>query len=120
MDAERVAAGLRSAYETADLDALGELLHPQVRWGGDEDTPDTCHNRSDVLAWYRRSYESGMRATVTEVLTRPEAVFLALRVSGRAPGDATVVHQVFRLTDGLVADIRGYPERDLALAGFEG
>jgi hypothetical protein len=30
------------------------------------------------------------------------------------------VHQVFRLTDGLVADIRGYPERDLALARFEG
>ncbi|HEY4460337.1 MAG TPA: nuclear transport factor 2 family protein, partial [Pseudonocardiaceae bacterium] len=86
MDAKRVAAGLRTAYETADLDALSELLHPEVRWGGEEDTPDTCHSRSDVLTWYRRGYESGMRATVTEVLTRPEAVFLALRVSGRAPG----------------------------------
>jgi ketosteroid isomerase-like protein len=118
--ADRVAAGLRAAYESADLDALGELLHPDVRWGGDEDTPDTCHNRSDVLAWYRRSYESGMRATVTEALTGPDAVLLALRVSGRAPGDATVVHQVFRLTDGLVADIRGYPERELALARLAG
>jgi hypothetical protein len=118
--AEQVAAGLRTAYETADLAALGELLHPDVRWGGAEDTPDTCHNRSDVLAWYRRGYESGMRATVIEMLTRPGAVFLALRVSGRAPGKAILVHQVFRLADGLVADIRGYPERDLALARFEG
>lgn len=118
--ADRVAAGLRAAYESADLAALGELLHPDVRWGGEQDTPDTCHNRSDVLNWYGRVYQSGLRATVTEVLTGPDAVLLALRVSGREPGETFVVHQVFRLTDGLVADIRGYPERELALARLAG
>lgn len=120
MDATQVAAGLRTAYETANLDALSELLHPDVRWGGEEDTPETCHNRSDVLTWYRRGYESGMRATVIDALTGPDAVLLTLRVSGREPGKAVVVHQVFRLTDGLIADIRGYPQRELALARFEG
>jgi hypothetical protein len=120
MESAQVAGALRAAYESADLDALSGLLHPRVRWGGEEETPDTCHSPSDVLAWYRRSYDSGIRATVTEVLTRPDAVFLALRVSGRDQGKATAVHQVFLLTDGLISDIRGYPQRDLALARFEG
>jgi ketosteroid isomerase-like protein len=115
-DTESIAARLRDAYQTGDLAALEELLHPQVRWGGAEDTPQTCHNRLDVLTWYEQGYRSGMRATVLDVLTRPGAVLFTLRVSGRRPGKAVEVHQVFRLADGLIADIRGYPERDLALA----
>ena len=51
---EAVAAGLTAAFSVGDLDQLAPLLAPDVRWGGEEDTAQTCHGRTQVLAWYRR------------------------------------------------------------------
>jgi hypothetical protein len=44
--AETVATALGSA----DLDAFGELLAPDVQWGPVDDYVAGCHNRQDVLA----------------------------------------------------------------------
>ena len=51
-EAQAIAERLRSALEGRDLTTLAGILDPDVRWGGEEDTPQTCHNRADVLAWY--------------------------------------------------------------------
>jgi hypothetical protein len=116
----RVLAGkLSQALETADPTLLGMLLHPNVRWGGEEETPQTCHSRSDVLTWYNGLFAAGVRARVDEVIVRENAVVLGLEVTGRPPGPdgprTDRVFQVFRLVSGQVADIRGYPARGKAL-----
>lgn len=116
---EAVAQRLRAAFESGDLSTLAPLLRADVRWGGEEETPETCHSRADVLAWYGKAAEAGIRATVTETLSGTDAVLLGLRVTGRDPvrtRRGQLVYQVFRIADGQVADIRGYPNRDEAVA----
>ncbi|MCW3036311.1 MAG: SnoaL-like protein [Actinobacteria bacterium] len=49
-DAQAIARRLTRALEARDLESLGEILALDVRWGGEEDTPQTCHSRDDVLA----------------------------------------------------------------------
>jgi SnoaL-like domain len=112
-----VAAALRTAFSAADLDLLADLLHPDVRWGGDEDTADTCRDREAVLAWYGGLLRSGVRATVDEVVARDSAILLGLTVSwpDEAGERPTLIYQVFRLDRGLIVDIRGYPDRDDAM-----
>lgn len=117
--AATVAAALRTAFGTADLDLMADLLHPDVRWGGDEDTADTCHDREAVLAWYGGLLRRGVRATVDEVVARDSVVLLGLTVSWPDVPDEkpppTLIYQVFRLDRGLIVDIRGYPDRDDAM-----
>jgi hypothetical protein len=111
---------LRQAFEQGDERLLASLLDPAVRWGGEEETPETCHSRGEVLAWYRKLKEAGVGATVEEVIDRGDVVVLGLVVSRPESGPeseiAQVVFQVFRLAGDLVVDIRGFPEREEALA----
>jgi SnoaL-like domain len=117
---QEVADRLVTALQSENPQLLGSLLGPDVRWGGEEETEQTCHSRGDVLAWYRQLYDAGVRAQVTETLVREQAVMLTMALTGRESDPAgpqqDVVHQVFHLEAGLVVDIRGYPQRGLALA----
>lgn len=116
---QSTAEKLRVALEEGDEDLLASVLDPAVRWGGDQETPETCHGRVEVIAWYRGLREAGVSATVEEVIDRGDAVVLGLVLSlpdtGLASELPTVVFQVHRVTDGKVVDIRGYPERGEAL-----
>lgn len=115
-----LAARLKVALESRDQDLLARLLAADVRWGGAEDTPDTCHSRADVLQWYGDLAARGVRARVEEVLPRRDAVIMGLRITrpGPAPaGDRTDTrYQVYRVRDGLIVDIRGYPDLADALS----
>ena len=116
-----LADALKAAYEQRDAKRLAPLLAADVRWGGEEETPETCHSDRDVLAWYERLRVQGADAQVEEVLIRERAVVLGLRVSlpaRTAPGvpGPSRVWQTFAVDDGLVVEIRGYPDRDEALA----
>ncbi|WP_037608415.1 nuclear transport factor 2 family protein [Streptacidiphilus rugosus] len=119
-DLRAFADRLRQAMESADLGLFGAMLHPDVRWGGEQETPETCHSRSDVLAWHGRLHAAGVRAHVHEVILRPHAVVLELALTGPSAGPRGPrpdrVFQVFRLTDDRIADIRGFPTRDEALS----
>ena len=44
-----VAQGLGDAFASRELARLALLLHPQVRWGGDEETDETCHGPEAVV-----------------------------------------------------------------------
>jgi hypothetical protein len=113
--AQAVAGRLQEAFEAGDLGLLEPLLAPDVRWGGEDDTPQTCHSRSDVLAWYRRLRAEGVRSQNTETIVRDQAVVLGFDLTGPEGEYPDRVFQVFRLADGLVIDICGYPQRTLAL-----
>jgi hypothetical protein len=108
-EAWAIAERLRSAFEQQDLGILAGVLDSDVRWGGEEDTPETCHNRADVLAWYGGLIDQGFRASVAAAAVEPDRIVLTLDVTG--PGRGTRRnHQVFRIASGHIVDIRSYQE----------
>lgn len=119
---DALAERLKVALESRDQALLARLLADGVRWGGDEDTSDTCHNRADVLRWYERLAAQGVRARVEEILHHGDAIMLGLLITWPDPvEDRTVLrYQVYRVEDGLIVDIRGCPDRTEALAVTEG
>jgi SnoaL-like domain len=116
---QALADTLEAAFDRRDAAVLASVLAADVRWGSEEETPETCHSDREVLAWYERLRAQGVEAQVEEVVVRERAVVLGLLVSqpGEAPErDPMRVWQTFAVADGLVVEIRGYPERDEALA----
>ena len=108
-EVQAIAERLRSALEGQDLTILAGILDPDVRWGGEEDTPETCHNRADVLAWYGGLIDRGFRASVAAAAVEPDRIVLTLDVT-RPGGGTSRNHQVFRIAAGHVVDIRGQEE----------
>jgi hypothetical protein len=117
---QRTAEKLRAAFEDGDEDLLASLLDPAVRWGGEEETAETCHTSEEVLAWYGKLRAAGLRASVRQAITFEDVVVLGLALARPESGPASqvpaVVYQVFKLAEGKVVDIRGFPEREEALA----
>jgi hypothetical protein len=109
-----IAEHLEAAYRHADLDLLGSLLHPQVRWTG------YCTNRDQVLDWYRGLIADDTTADVESIEVDRNAVVLCLSVSRRAvgarPAPPQLLCQVFTVEDEQIVDIRGYPDRPSALS----
>jgi ketosteroid isomerase-like protein len=118
--AERLAGLVGQALAEADLNAYADLLHPDVRWGAPGDPSPPCQNRAQVLAWYRSGREAGTRARVTETIAADDKILVGLLVT-EAPTDAGAGGefdrwQVLTVRDGMVADIRGFDNRDEAAA----
>jgi len=65
---------------------LGALLDDNVRWGGDEDTPETCHTRTAVLNRLDRQRQAGLEAKLLEVVPGQHGILVALKV--RQPAHA--------------------------------
>lgn len=109
-----IARHLEAAYRSLDLELLGSLLHPDVRWSGQ------CSTRAEVLDWYRSLMAGGTRATVESVEVDRDAVVMGIRVAGQADGArqaaAELVFQVFTVANDEIVEIRGYPDRPSALA----
>jgi hypothetical protein len=109
-----IADQVRDALGTADLAAYAHLLDPGVRWGPPGDQSSGCHSSREVMSWYQRGYEAGMRAEVTETIVCGDRILVGLRVTGRdESGDRW---QILTVRDGLVVDITGYDERAEAAA----
>ncbi len=114
-----IAERVRAALESGDLTAYAELLDPEVRWGAPDDPNPSCQNRRQVLAWYERGQEAGVRARVTEVVAHGDKILVGLTVTGRAAADADVAvdrWQVLTVADGRVVDIRAFDDRADAAA----
>lgn len=116
-----LAGQVATALEAADLSAYRELLDPAVTWGPPEATAGGCRSRDEVLAWYRRGREAGVRATVTETSVSGDKILVGMVVTGRPsedgdPEEAQHRWQVLTVKDGRIADIAGFDDRDEAVA----
>jgi ketosteroid isomerase-like protein len=111
---EELGERVRRALESSDLDAIGDLLHPDATWGAPDDPKPSCQNRNQVLGWYRQSTEQGVRATVTEVVVSGDKILVGLKVAGRAAADEADRWQVMTVVEGQIADVRGFDDRDEA------
>ena len=117
---EQLAEQIKVALHTGDTDAYSELLVPNVQWGPPGDTESGCHNRHQVLQWYKRGRELGVRATVIESLVRGDKILIGMVVTGndatRQTDGAANRWQVLTVARGTIVDIRGFEDRDDALS----
>ena len=114
-EASEVAERITAALQSADLEAFTDLLDPDVYWGAPDDDAPSCQNRKQVLDWYQRGRDHGVRADVTEVVPADNRLLVGLRVRGNpaaaAAGGALERWQVMTIRGGRVVDIRAFDDR---------
>jgi hypothetical protein len=116
-----VAEILTSAFAEKDMDALGRLLADDAHWG-DDDHPNKCRSRSDVLATFNRLLGEGVDGTVTETIVGPGGVAVLLHVQWPNPGDGRGVnfYQAYLVRGGLVTEIQRHDDRKSAAEAVRG
>lgn len=106
-----IAERIRSAYAGADLEAFGELLADDVQWG-DDNHPNRCRSRQDVLSTFEGWVAAGVSADVVGVDTGPHGVLARLNIHWTDPSDkrrgSKFIHVFMTGEDGLVNEIRRY------------
>jgi hypothetical protein len=116
---EEIAGRLRSAFATRDLVEFGRLLASDARWG-DDDNPNRCRRRSDVVATFARLLREGVDGRVAEAMTGTRGVAIRLHVDWPNPGAGREIdlYQAYLVADGLVTEIRRYDDRESAVAAI--
>jgi hypothetical protein len=112
----QLADQVKAALESADLSAYAHLLDPDVHWGPPGDQSFGCHNRDQVLSWYQRGRDAGVRAKVTATIVSGDRILVGLSVTGRDDGGMANRWQVLTVRDGLVVDIAGFDDEAGAAA----
>lgn len=117
---EAIAAQVRIALEAADLSAFSELLDPYVHWGAPDARRPACQNRDQVLTWYQRGRDAGVRGDVSDVVVCGEQLLVSMTVHGtedaQQRGGAALRWQVLAVRGGRVVDIVGFDDRADAVA----
>ncbi|MGO9499844.1 MAG: nuclear transport factor 2 family protein [Solirubrobacteraceae bacterium] len=109
----------REGYEAimrGDLDAVGELLAPDVKWHGG-DPADGCQNRKQALGWMRRNWLSreAPPGEVVDMLDAGDKVVVIMRRTGD-DGEPELVANLTTFRDGKVTEMVHYPNLDDARA----
>jgi ketosteroid isomerase-like protein len=103
------------AISRGDLDAVRELLDPEVKWHGG-DPAVGCQNRQQALGFMRQARARQPTAEMVDVIDAGDKVVVILR---RAAGDGESTELVANLTtfrDGKVVEMVHYPNPDDARA----
>ena len=103
---------VRQAIESSDLDAFGGALAEDVVWVGLW-PGELCRNRQQVLAILEQARACGREMAPEIVLERDDMLVVDPHLADSER------HQIFVLSDGLVSEIRAYPDRAGAVAAFE-
>lgn len=110
----------RRGYEAAlrgDLDVIGELLDPEVKWhGGDPTARSACHNRQEALEFMRHAWLRGGVGELVDVLDAGERVVVLMRPASADGEAAPLVANVSSFRNGRVVEMVHYPDPDDALA----
>ncbi len=113
---DQIADQISTAFATNNLDMLGRLLADNARWG-DDDHPNKCRSRSDVIATFDRLLGEGVDGEVTETITGPNGIAVLLHVRWPNPGEDRGVnfYQSYLVRDGLVTEIQRHDDRHSAI-----
>jgi ketosteroid isomerase-like protein len=112
-----IADKLAAALAAHDLGRFADLLDESVRWGGEVDSPETCHNRSQVLTHFERALSVGLDGEVCEVAVSGDHILLGLEVVWpQGVERPRQRYQVYTVRDGRIVDLRGFETREPAAA----
>jgi ketosteroid isomerase-like protein len=109
----------RRGYEAimrGDLDMVGELLDPDVKWHGG-DPADGCQNRKQTLHWMRQAWvrTGGPPGEVIEMIDAGDKVVVIIRRTGE-DGEPELVANLSTFRDGKVVEMVHYADPDDARA----
>jgi len=112
---------VRLALAAEDVTAFADLLDPNVTWGAPGSRNPSCKSRQQVLAWYQRGREAGIRGSVFDVeVLGADRLLVSMNVKGtddaRQRGGTALRFQVFTIRDGQIADIVGFDDKSEALS----
>jgi ketosteroid isomerase-like protein len=117
---DEIAAVVRTAMASEDLSAFTELLDPDVTWGPPGAREPGCKNRSQVLVWYQRGREAGVRASVYDVEVLGDRLLVSMSVRGtegaRERGGTALRFQVLTVKSGRIVEIVGFDDKAEALS----
>jgi hypothetical protein len=114
LTAAQIAPRIKDVLEAADLGDIAALLDPNVRWGAPGDPDQTCQNREQVIAWFQRGRDAGVRAKVTESTVYGDKLLVGMRVTGRQ--DSSDRWQVMTVATEGISEIVGFDNQlDAAL-----
>jgi ketosteroid isomerase-like protein len=119
-DMDVLATLVRRALISEDVSAFAELLDPHVTWGAPGARNPTCKSRSQVLTWYERGREAGVRGSVFDVEVLGDRLLVSMSargtVSAAERGGAALRYQVLSVRDGKIVDIVGFDDKGDALS----
>lgn len=118
---DRVRAGYE-AVARGDLDVLGQLLAPDVRWhGGDPATDGGCRSREEALAFIRAAIARGAMGRLADVIDGGERVVVVMQPPSADGITPPLRANVTTFSDGQVVEMVAYrsPREALAAVGIE-
>ena len=111
--AEAIAVRLRAAFEVRDPALLAPLLADDVRWG-DDDNPNRCRNRGQVLDRLTFAVGAGgIDAEIGDMVAGRHGILCPL-VLHRPTGPAEPIFHVYMVRDDRITEIRRYDDRPSA------
>jgi SnoaL-like domain len=118
-DMEEIAALVRKAMASEDVAAFAELLGSEVTWGPPGARNRICKNRNEVLAWYEKGRDAGVRGSVYDVQVLGDRLLVSMSVTGtdeaRKRGGTALRFQVLTVRHGRIVDIVGFEDKVDAL-----
>jgi ketosteroid isomerase-like protein len=112
----RLARNGYAAIARGDLDAVAELLAPDVRWhGGDPDAEGACRNREQALAFVRNRAQASMGELV-DVIDAGDSVVVVMQPAAQGGETAPRRANVTSFRDGQVVEMIAFESPEAALA----
>ena len=110
----------RRGYEAVvrgDLEAIRELLDPDVKWhGGDPTAEYACRNREQAIAFMRQARTRAAMGEPVELIDAGEKVVVIMRRTADDGQSTELVANLTTFRDGKVVEMVHYPNPDDARA----
>jgi ketosteroid isomerase-like protein len=110
----------RRGYEAivrGDLDAVRELLDPEVKWhAGDPTAVGSCQNREQALRFMSRPERPQPLGALVDVIDAGDRVVVIMRPPGTDSEPGSLQANLTTFRDGKVVEMVHYPDPQDALA----